>query len=270
MIGGYPSHTKAVHSIIKITPRQLNPNASCYIKKPTLPTQTIISEILLPVKRLDFSNVPDEKSVKPGSSIKENDIFRAEELPKETVSKICTKRNHSDIQRAKVLPRNVKLGSSIKENYIFRAEELPKKTVSNSFTKRNHSDIQRAKVLPRNVKPGSSIKENDIVIAKELRKETVSKISTKRNHSDIQRAKISPRIETSASCTKKKCSKVVDKEFSPIAKVVSKPNLEIMVEKQNVRKYLSWFTFHIWPYIIKDVSDVNKASFSIFHKWRHK
>ena len=102
---GYPSHTKAVHSIIKTTPRQLNPSASTQIKKPTVPTQTSKSEILLPVKKSDFFNVPDEESVKPGSSTKKDDSVRAEKLPKETMSKSCTKGNHSDVPRAKVSTR---------------------------------------------------------------------------------------------------------------------------------------------------------------------
>ena len=54
------------------------------------------------------------------------------------------------------------------------------------------------------------------------------------------------------------------------AKVISKPNLGFIVEKQNVKKYLSCFISYRWPYLIKDVFDVNKDSFSIFHRWRHK
>ena len=41
------------------------------------------------------------RNVEPGSSTKRDDGVRAEELPKETVSKSCT---HSDVPRAKVLP----------------------------------------------------------------------------------------------------------------------------------------------------------------------
>ena len=47
-------------------------------------------------------------------------------------------------------------------------------------------------------------------------------------------------------------------------KINSKPDLGIIAEKQNVKKCITWFIFHRWPYIFKNVFDVNKVLFSIF------
>ena len=113
--------------------------------------------------------------------------------------------------------------------------------------KRNCISNLREKVLPRNNEHRSSTEMDDGIRAEEVPKDTVSKSYIKRNRSD----------EVIIS--------KVDK-----AKVISKPNLGFIVEKQNVKKYLSCFISYRWPYLIKDVFDVNKNSFLIFHRWRHK
>ena len=154
------------------------------------------------------------------------------------------KRNCISNLREKVLPRNNEHRSSTEMDDGIRAEELPKETISKSCFKEN---FLRAKVLPRNNEHKRSTEMNDGIRAEEVPKDTVSKSYIKRNRSD----------EVIIS--------KVDK-----AKVISKPNLGFIVEKQNVTKYLSCFISYRWPYLIKDVFDVNKDSFLIFHRWRHK
>ena len=89
--------------------------------------------------------------------------------------------------------------------------------------KRNCISNLREKVLPRNDEHKRSTEMNDGIRAEEVPKDTVSKSYIKRNRSD----------EVIIS--------KVDK-----AKVISKPDLGIMVEKQNVKKFFTWFIFHKW------------------------
>ena len=200
VVGGIQSHTKAVHSIIKSTPRQLNPDASNgvtrnQINKPTLPTHANKTRILLPIEEsVSVKKVPVKK-------VPVNESVRAEEPPKETNKARILLPIEESVPAKKVPVKKVH-EKKVSENESVRAEEPPKETVLQVHTEGDSTVVPRAKVLLRNLKPGSPTSGDDGVKAEKPPSESVSESCAAGNDMDVPRVKVKPGDYVAEECTR--------------------------------------------------------------------